>query len=103
MPFMTTFRAALPLMLAAVLCAVPAAIAEDWAVLLGPDAAVHAGFQAAIEDLNAAGVPVGIRFTPVTALSAGAGNVVVVGDAARNPAGAALLPPGAAAPAHPEG
>lgn len=80
-----------------------AAGAEEWGVLLGPDAAAHAGFQAAVEDLNAAGGPLGIHFAPMTALSADVANLILVGDAARNPAAASFFPEGAETPAHPQG
>ncbi len=63
---------------------------EKWTLCLGPDAMKDAAIHAAVEDLQRDGEPMGIAFRVANQAPSALANVIVVGDATRNPAAVAI-------------
>ena len=63
---------------------------QEWVVFTGTALGDDVAIEAAIEDLEEDGAPFGLSFRK-SVEAPSSGNVIVVGDAARNPAGEALL------------
>ena len=63
---------------------------EEWKLCLGPDAMKDAAIHSAVEDLQRDGEPMGIAFRVANKAPSTLANVIVVGDATRNPAAVAI-------------
>lgn len=77
------------------------AAAEPWQIVLGAEHRADEAVRVAVEDLTACGKKFGVAFEAVSDEAPGAGNLLVVGTAARNRHAAALEAP--QPPENPEG